>query len=59
MLTNAYVKSVYEQTVERNAADKEFLQAVYEVFDALQPYVERHPELEKTVFWNAWWNLTV
>ena len=47
MLTNAYVKSVYEQTVERNASDKEFLQAVYEVFDALQPYVERHPELEK------------
>ena len=47
MLTNAYVKSVYEQTVARNASDKEFLQAVYEVFDGLQPYVEKHPELEK------------
>ena len=47
MLTNAYVNAVYEQTRVRNAADKEFLQAVYEVFEALQPYVERHPELEK------------
>ena len=25
---------------------QEFLQAVYEVFDSLQPYVEKHPELE-------------
>ena len=47
MLTNPYVKSVYDQTAARNAADQEFLQAVYEVFDALQPYVEKHPELEK------------
>ena len=46
MLTNAYVKSVYEQTAARNGTDREFLQAVYEVFDALQPYVEKHPELE-------------
>ena len=46
MLTNAYLKDVYEQTAARNEADKEFLQAVYEVFDSLQPYVERHPELE-------------
>ena len=35
MLTNAYVKSVYEQTAARNGTDREFLQAVYEVFDAL------------------------
>ena len=35
MLTNAYVKSVYDQTAARNAADREFLQAVYEVFDGL------------------------
>ena len=46
MLTNAYVKYVYEQTAARNGTDREFLQAVYEVFDALQPYVEKHPELE-------------
>src|SRR5699024_1002751 len=46
MLTNEYLKRVYEDTQNRNAADKEFLQAVYEVFDSLQPYVEKHPELE-------------
>ena len=47
MLTNPYLKDVYEQTAVRNATDKEFLQAVYEVFDSLQPYVEKHPELER------------
>ena len=46
MLTNPYIRRVYEETAERNQNDKEFLQAVYEVFDSLQPYVERHPELE-------------
>ena len=47
MLSNAYLKEVYENTASRNAADQEFLQAVYEVFESLQPYVECHPELEK------------
>ncbi len=46
MLTNPYLKRVYEQTETRNQTDKEFLQAVYEVFDSLQPYVAKHPELE-------------
>jgi len=46
MLTHPYIQRVYTQTVERNQNDKEFLQAVYEVFDSLQPYVARHPELE-------------
>ena len=47
MLTNEYLKRVYEDTEKRNITDKEFLQAVYEVFDSLQPYVEKHPELEQ------------
>ena len=47
MLTNAYLKRVYDETCQRNANEKEFLQAVYEVLDSLQPYVEKHPELEK------------
>ena len=47
MLTNEYVKRLYEDTEKRNITDKEFLQAVYEVFDSLQPYVEKHPELEQ------------
>ena len=47
MLTNEYLKRVYDETQARNPDDKEFLQAVYEVFDSLQPYVEKHPELEQ------------
>ena len=47
MLTNEYLKRVYDETQARNHDDKEFLQAVYEVFDSLQPYVEKHPELEQ------------
>ena len=47
MLTNAYLKRVYNDVTRRDPNEKEFLQAVYEVLDSLQPYVEKHPELEK------------
>ena len=47
MLNNSYLKRVYEQAAVRNHHDAEFLQAVYEVFDSLQSYVELHPELER------------
>ena len=46
MLQNAYLKRVYEDTVARNSDQKEFLQAVLEVFESLEPYVAQHPELE-------------
>ena len=39
-----YVQDVYEQVAKRNAGEQEFLQAVKEVFDSLEPVVERHPE---------------
>ena len=42
MLTNSYLKRVYEQTETRNKTDREFLQAVYEVFDSLQPCGKLH-----------------
>ncbi len=47
MLTNAYLKSVYDGLAARNAEQPEFLQAVYEVLESIQPLVERHPEYEK------------
>ena len=45
-ITNAYLKSVYDGLVQRNPEQKEFLQAVEEVLDSLQPVVEARPELE-------------
>ena len=47
MLTNAYLKRVYEDTVRNNPSQPEFLQAVGEVFESLEPYVAMHPELER------------
>lgn len=47
MLTNEYVKRVYEQVEKRDGDQPEFLQAVYEVLDTLQPIIAKHPEYEK------------
>ncbi len=47
MLRNAYLKRVYDDTVRNNPSQPEFLQAVGEVFESLETYVEMHPELEK------------
>lgn len=46
-LKNAYLNGVYEKVCERNAGEKEFLQAVYEVLESLEPVVAKRPELEK------------
>ncbi|MBQ2467064.1 MAG: NADP-specific glutamate dehydrogenase, partial [Lachnospiraceae bacterium] len=46
-LTNNYLKSVYDGLVERNGEQKEFLQAVYEVLESLQPVVEQNPRLQE------------
>ena len=47
MLTDEYVKRVYDQVVARDGDQPEFLQAVYEVLDTLQPVIAKHPEYEK------------
>ena len=47
MLTNEYLKRVYEGLEKRNANEPEFLQAVREVLESIQPVVEKHPEYEK------------
>ena len=46
-IKNAYLNEVYQGLVKRNAEQKEFLQAVEEVLESLEPVVEAHPEYEK------------
>ena len=46
-MTN-YIESVLSKTKEKNAHEKEFIQAVSEVLETLKPIVERHGEFEKT-----------
>ena len=43
-----YVNDVFETVKKRNAGEPEFLQAVQEVFESLEPVVAAHPEYEKT-----------
>ena len=45
-ITNEYLKRVYEGLESRNSEQKEFLQAVQEVFETLEPVIEKHPEYE-------------
>lgn len=46
MFTNEYIKRVYAQVEERDGDQPEFLQAVREVFETLEPVVDKHPEYE-------------
>ena len=46
MFTNEYVKRVYAQVEQRDGDQPEFLQAVREVLETLEPVVARHPEYE-------------
>jgi len=39
-----YVQEVWETVQRRNAGEQEFLQAVKEVFDSLEPVMDRNPE---------------
>ena len=42
-----YLAKVYEDVEKRNPGEKEFLQAVKEVFVSLEPVVEQNPNIEK------------
>lgn len=46
-IKNKYLKEVYTDLAQRNKNEPEFLQAVEEVFESLEPVVEKHPEYEK------------
>ena len=43
-----YIENVLAKTKEKNANEKEFLQAVSEVLETLKPVVERDENYEKT-----------
>ena len=58
MLTNEYLKRVYEGLEKRNANEPEFLQAVREVLESIQPVVEKHPEYEKAGLSPLWCTLS-
>ncbi len=45
-ITNAYLKRVFEQVQARDKNEPEFLQTVEEVFESLEPVIEKHPEYE-------------
>ena len=45
-LKNAYLKRVFEQVQKRDGGEPEFLQAVEEVLESLEPVMEKHPEYE-------------
>ena len=47
MLTNEYLKNVYAEVVKKNGNEPEFLQAVLEVLESLEPVVEKNKEIEK------------
>jgi glutamate dehydrogenase (NADP+) len=48
MITNKYLKDVYSRVKKRNPHESEFLQAVEEVLESLQPLVESEPKYEKS-----------
>ncbi len=47
MFHSEYVEKVYRNLCEKNAHEVEFLQAAEEILSSLEPYVEKHPEIEK------------
>jgi len=44
-ITNEYLNSVLETVKKRNAGEPEFIQAVTEVLESIQPVVEQRPDL--------------
>ncbi len=46
MLPDEYVKRVYAKVEERDPDQTEFLQAVQEVFESIEPVFAKHPEYE-------------
>ncbi|MBR6709115.1 MAG: NADP-specific glutamate dehydrogenase, partial [Clostridia bacterium] len=42
---NAYLASVYADVCKRNANEPEFLQTVAEVFESIEPVIDRRPDL--------------
>ena len=47
MLKNEYLKRVFADVEKRNAGEPEFLQAVTEVFESLEPVIDADPKFEQ------------
>ena len=45
-IKNEYLKRVFESVQARDKNEPEFLQTVEEVFESLEPVMEKHPELK-------------
>jgi len=45
--TNSYVAEVYANCEKRNSHQPEFLQTVKEVFETIQPVIDKHPEYQE------------
>ena len=43
-LSNAYLIGLMDRVEKRNPGEPEFLQAVQEVLESLEPVIARHPE---------------
>ena len=52
----SYTERVIEQVKAKNAEQPEFIQAVTEVLESLQPVIEAHPEYEAPASWSASWS---
>ena len=44
--SNKYIASVYEAVEKRNAGEAEFLQAVREVLETIEPVIDKRPDLQ-------------
>ena len=56
LIMNEYIEKVLKEIEKKDGTEKEFLQAVREVYTALEPVIASHPELESIftrdgVFW--------
>ncbi len=47
MFKSEYLQNVYAEVESRSAGEKEFLQAVREVLESLEPVIEKRPDFEK------------
>lgn len=47
MIQNEYMKKVYHDVVKRDPDQPEFLQAVKEVLESLEPVIERRPDIQQ------------
>ncbi|MFA9379980.1 MAG: NADP-specific glutamate dehydrogenase [Acetanaerobacterium sp.] len=45
---NNYLQGIYDKVVSRNTGETEFLQAVREVLESLEPVIEKRPDLIKS-----------